>query len=785
MGVFDAHKNFPISTVATAPSPATSGTSLVVASGHGTRFPTAPFNATVWPIDVQPTPANAEIVRVTARSTDTLTIARAQEGTSARTVVVGDQIAATITAETLTDVERSILPPITEWINFGHSGSTGLGGTSAEWSWPHRAAKALGAEFESFAQNGAVLLNADDASFALDGGIFTVGKKLLRLLAADNRTAHPYLTPWGLISFQFGVNDIAYFDPALDKTRDSFKTSLRAAIGLARTGRWYQGNNAAITKAGSTHSGATGSEDKLLGPRFEWLTTANAANYWQFAVPSNYPGGGAIWIFLISTSGGAGFTGDVLVDGGTPEAINNVVGATSITNLSGGVGLGGAAAFNSAQGYRIPITAAGSHTVRLTPTTIASGFAPLAGFSIEAPVPPPVIVLQHDKEPSYASWSVPFTPSDTRIDTLNGWISDVVAELDERVIMFDPYSVLNKNSRYYAADSIHYNDEGAEAVAGGVLDAIRSKGLLSGRDIMQGSEKGSVVASKVMVKRPCRIATVTNISVTSAPATIDGVTPDIFDRILVKNQTAPAENGIWLWIGASRPMERATDFDSPEEIKGGVTVSVLEGSNQNNRTTWMLANQTAVVVGTTAIQWTRTFPDITLQPQRSFWTPGSNSIETIPGIQAATNLAALSSGRLSLVGGIVLPAGQPITNISFMSATTAAGTPTNQLFGLYRQSDRALLRSTTNGTTGAWAANTVKTLALTSTYTPNEDTPIYLGIMVTATTVPTLLGASATVAANTIAPAKHGTSNTGLTTSLPDPANALSVVANNPYGYVS
>lgn len=102
---FDAHKNFAYSTVATAPSPATSGTSLVVAAGDGAKFPAAPFNATIWPTSSQPTTANAEIVTVTAVSTDTLTITRAQEGTVARTVIVGDQISATITAKTLTDVE--------------------------------------------------------------------------------------------------------------------------------------------------------------------------------------------------------------------------------------------------------------------------------------------------------------------------------------------------------------------------------------------------------------------------------------------------------------------------------------------------------------------------------------------------------------------------------------------------------------------------------------------------------------------------------------------------------
>lgn len=107
LAAFDAHKNFAVSTVATAPSPATSGTSLVVASGQGSRFPAAPFNVAIWPAGQNPTPSNTEIARVTAISTDTLTITRAQEGTAARTVVVGDIIAATATAKTFTDLENA------------------------------------------------------------------------------------------------------------------------------------------------------------------------------------------------------------------------------------------------------------------------------------------------------------------------------------------------------------------------------------------------------------------------------------------------------------------------------------------------------------------------------------------------------------------------------------------------------------------------------------------------------------------------------------------------------
>jgi hypothetical protein len=104
---FDAHANFGVSSVAVAPSPSTTGTSLTVATGEGTRFPAAPFNATLAPSGVLATPANAEIVRVTARSGDVLTITRAQEGSVARAVVVGDLCVASITAKALQDIETT------------------------------------------------------------------------------------------------------------------------------------------------------------------------------------------------------------------------------------------------------------------------------------------------------------------------------------------------------------------------------------------------------------------------------------------------------------------------------------------------------------------------------------------------------------------------------------------------------------------------------------------------------------------------------------------------------
>lgn len=101
---FDTHSLLAYSTVATAPSSPTAGTSLTIQTGDGTIFHTGQ-NCTVWPSGVQPTMSNAEVVRVTAISTDTLTITRAQEGSSAQSIAIGYQIANTITPKVFTDIE--------------------------------------------------------------------------------------------------------------------------------------------------------------------------------------------------------------------------------------------------------------------------------------------------------------------------------------------------------------------------------------------------------------------------------------------------------------------------------------------------------------------------------------------------------------------------------------------------------------------------------------------------------------------------------------------------------
>lgn len=132
-----------------------------------------------------------------------------------------------------------------------------------------------------------------------------------------------------------------------------------------------------------------------------------------------------------------------------------------------------------------------------------------------------------------------------------------------------------------------------------------------------------------------------------------------------------------------------------------------------------------------------------------------------------TGQVALATGVMTSVP-VYLHAGDVITNVSFRSGATAAGTPTNWWFALYsKASTPALMAQTADQTTGAWAANTTKTLALATAQTITESGVYWVGINVTATTVPTLLG---TVAAPAIVTGERNlsqSSGSSLTTTAP------------------
>lgn len=105
------------------------------------------------------------------------------------------------------------------------------------------------------------------------------------------------------------------------------------------------------------------------------------------------------------------------------------------------------------------------------------------------------------------------------------------------------------------------------------------------------------LASGLTWKQACRVGTTVNITL-SGIQSIDGVTLVAGERVLVKAQSAAAENGIY--VVASGAWSRATDADTWNEYVGAVTF--VESGGQAG-SAWYSSAQPGGTLGVTAINW--------------------------------------------------------------------------------------------------------------------------------------------------------------------------------------
>ena len=133
------------------------------------------------------------------------------------------------------------------------------------------------------------------------------------------------------------------------------------------------------------------------------------------------------------------------------------------------------------------------------------------------------------------------------------------------------------------------------------------------------------VAQGLDAKPSARAATTANLSATysngtagvgatltassNGAITMDGVSPVVNDRILVKDQTAPAQNGIYVvtTVGdGSNPfvLTRATPEDQPAELSGGSFIFVEEGT-ANGDNGYVFTHTGQPTFGTTALDVTQ------------------------------------------------------------------------------------------------------------------------------------------------------------------------------------
>ena len=108
-------------------------------------------------------------------------------------------------------------------------------------------------------------------------------------------------------------------------------------------------------------------------------------------------------------------------------------------------------------------------------------------------------------------------------------------------------------------------------------------------------------------KQTARALTDTNITLSGgAPATVDGVSLSLHDRVLVTGQTDASENGIYyvttVGAGSNGTWARSLDANETGELNGGTIIMVTEGTNHAD-TQWKLTTDDPITIGSTNLNF--------------------------------------------------------------------------------------------------------------------------------------------------------------------------------------
>ncbi len=220
-------------------------------------------------------------------------------------------------------------------------------------------------------------------------------------------------------------------------------------------------------------------------------------------------------------------------------------------------------------------------------------------------------------------------------------------------------------------------------------------------------------------------ATLTNAGALAA-LSVDGYTPSVGERLLIKDQASTSQNGIYTvtvvgngavpWV-----ITRATDYDQPAEILPGQVVPVLIAGATNSGTSWLQTNP-VVTIGTDPIQ----FIQYTVQYPVSLANGGTG-----------TNLTASNGGIVySNASTLAILAGTATANLPLLSGSST--TPSWSAFAL--NLGGALTTAGAHTLSGAFAS----TFTFTNTTTVTFPTT---GTLATTAQIPT--GAALTKADDT------------------------------------
>lgn len=229
------------------------------------------------------------------------------------------------------------------------------------------------------------------------------------------------------------------------------------------------------------------------------------------------------------------------------------------------------------------------------------------------------------------------------------------------------------------------------------------------------------VASGLSIKKSVRLGTAAAlpantylsgvITITATGVlTVDGSTVALNDRVLVKDESTAANNGIYTCttagaIGVSAVLTRSSDMDVASEIPGAFTF-VEEGST-NSSNGFVVASAGPFTVGTTAINWTQFSGAGSITAGNALTKSGNTLDVAVDGSTIEINSDALrvkdSGITTSKLGGDVTTAGKAILDDADASAqrtTLGVGTGDSPQFtgiNVGHASDTTITRAASGG----------------------------------------------------------------------------------------
>jgi hypothetical protein len=292
-------------------------------------------------------------------------------------------------------------------------------------------------------------------------------------------------------------------------------------------------------------------------------------------------------------------------------------------------------------------------------------------------------------------------------------------------------------------------------------------------------EKVISAATGLTVKDACRLATTQNIGtynstggekargqIISASDIVDGITLVSGNRILVKNNSIPSGNGIYvvsfLGTGTNGVWDRASDFDSDAEVSANAFCFIEEGSTLADTAFVLTTNNPIVIGGASGTNLTFTqfagngigLTSLSVSTSNGF--SGLSSGGTTPIITISTSLGAgvvKSNGAGAFVlGNIDLSSGDVINTLPVIRG----GTGSNGFTGLsYGNGTSAMTAATGAQITAAIGSSSVLNStnavsfsgALSGDVTGNQNSTSILSTIVTSKLITGFVSSAGTVVA--------------------------------------